>query len=265
MATEIFEKSIIIAAHPDDEILWFSSVIDRVDKIVVCFLEHRSDPGLTLGRRQALSEHPFKNITALGVEDAEVYNNADWQNPVITRFGIEVSGKKASSDKYIANYQSLKDKIEKELTGVVNVFTHNPWGEYGHEEHVQIYRVVRELQDKNKFNLWYSNYCSNRSFGLALRYISGFDSEYITLKTNKMLAENIMKLYVKNGCWTWRKDWVWFNEESFKKDDFPHEKTEDYGHTFPVNMIKVPLSIPQRPWFNILNKFIFGASPAQKQ
>ncbi len=265
MSTGIFEKSIIISAHPDDEILWFSSILDKVDKTVVCFLEHRSDPGLSLRRRQNFSEHPLKNITALGIDDSEVYNNADWQNPVISRFGIEVPGKKASCNKYMDNYQRLKKKLEKELAGVFNVFTHNPWGEYGHEEHVQIYRVVKELQEKKKFNLWYSNYCSNKSFNLALRYISGFDSEYITLKTNKTLAEDIKKLYIKNDCWTWHKDWIWFNEEAFKKDGPPYGKTENYGHTFPLNMIKVQIETQSRSWFNIINKLIARVSPAERQ
>ena len=30
-------KRIIIVAHPDDEILFFSSLLKTVDKIVVCF------------------------------------------------------------------------------------------------------------------------------------------------------------------------------------------------------------------------------------
>jgi LmbE family N-acetylglucosaminyl deacetylase len=33
-----FEKSIVVSAHPDDEILGFSSIVDRVDEVVLCYL-----------------------------------------------------------------------------------------------------------------------------------------------------------------------------------------------------------------------------------
>lgn len=78
-----------------------------------------------------------------------------------------------------------------------------------------------------------------------LRYIAGFNSEYVTLKTNKVLANCIKDLYKKNGCWTWYDDWEWFNEESFMKDGISIERVKKYGHIFPLNLIKVEL--PGKP------------------
>ncbi len=76
-----------------------------------------------------------------------------------------------------------------------------------------------------------------------IRYISGFDSEYITLKTNKKLSKDITDLYKKNGCWTWYDNWKWFNEESFIKDETCQESVNKYGHVFPLNLIKVKVRI----------------------
>ena len=88
-----------------------------------------------------------------------------------------------------------------------------------------------------KFNLWFSNYCSNSSVTLMMRYVSGFDSEYVTLETNKALGNSLMSLS-KKSCWTWYDDWEWFNEESFMKDRHRAE-VKTYGHIFPLNMIKI--------------------------
>ena len=59
----MLDKSIIVSAHPDDEILWFSSIAEKVDKIVFCFSDCDSHPDWSTGREKSLSEYPIKNIT----------------------------------------------------------------------------------------------------------------------------------------------------------------------------------------------------------
>lgn len=234
----MFQKSILISAHPDDEVLWFSSVLDKVDEVVICYLGCRSKPHWAEGRNKSLAEHPIKNISCLGMEESEVFKGADWKNPEITKYGIEIANKKLSDKKYRENYNILKKRLTEILVNSRNVFTHNPWGEYGNEEHIQLYRVIQELQEKLAFNLWFSNYCSNSSLNLMLRYVSGFDSDYLTLRTDKSTGINVMDIYKKNNCWTWYDDWEWFNEESFMKDRGSRESGRSYGHIFPLNIIK---------------------------
>lgn len=253
--TEMFEKSLIVTVHPDDEILWFSSILDKVNDVVICFMGCKSKPHLSIGIQKSLLEYPVKNISCLGLNGSETFSDDNWQNPSVTRFGIKISNRNISDERYKENYYNLKQYLKNKLIGYYNVFTHNPWGEYGHEEHVQVYRVVKELQKEMRFNLWFSNYSSNRSSNLMLHYISGFNSEYVTLETNKILANTIKDLYKKNECWTWYADWVWFNEESFMKDTYDHYewleeeshirdkdnqgKAKRYGHIFPINFIKI--------------------------
>ncbi len=241
---EILEKSIIVVAHPDDEILWFSSILSKADYILFCFLEMRMKPLKTCGRKQTLSGYPLKNISCLGIDESEAFWDVDWQNPKLTKFGIEIAKNPSSARRYEKNYHTLRHDLKSSLKGYKNVFTHNPWGDYGHAEHVQIYRVLKDLQSDMKFNMWFSNYCSNKSFALMLEYISGFDSEYLTLRTDMALAETIKDLYQKNGGWTWYDEWKWFNEESFMKDNYPGNPLKNssptrIGHIFPVNVVKV--------------------------
>jgi len=214
----MIEKSVIVSAHPDDEVLWFSSLLDKVDNILICFLKIRTEPAQSAGRKKSLAEYPLSNISCIGLDESETFGGADWQNPLITQYGIEISDKRISDRKYMENYFQLKRDLKNHLAGYRNVFTHNPWGEYGHEDHIQVYRAIKDLQKEMEFNVWFSNYFSNKSFNLMLRYIDSLDSEPVTLKTNRQLGDYIKKLYIKNGCWTWADDWEWFKEESFIKD-----------------------------------------------
>lgn len=236
--SEMLDKTVLISAHPDDEVLWFSSVADKVDKLVICFLGCRSKPHWRAGREKSLREHPVGKISCLGLDESETFSAANWQNPVVTPFGIEIADKKISDTQYRENYYLLEKQLEDILTDFSNVITHNPWGEYGNEEHIQVYRAVKALQPRMGFNLWFSNYCSNSSFKLMFEYISGFDSGYVTLKTNKTLGTAAMNLYKKYHCWTWYDDWEWFGQESFMKDRDHEGSAKQYGHIFPTNTIK---------------------------
>lgn len=235
----MLDKSVIVSAHPDDEVLFFSSIVGKADAVVLCFLECASKPHWGAGRRKSIEEHPIKNIVCLGLHESETFHGPDWNNPVITPYGIEITHAASAHEIYSSNYRKLKEQLRPRLQGCRNVFTHNPWGEYGHAEHVQVYRAVKELQGEVGYTLWFSNYCSNRSFPLMLRYVSGFTSEYVTLKTNKTAGRTAKDVYKKNGCWTWYGDWEWFNEESFMKDRDGTGGDASYGHIFPLNMIKM--------------------------
>jgi len=35
--SDLVKGAILIVAHPDDEVLWFSSLLCRVEKVVICF------------------------------------------------------------------------------------------------------------------------------------------------------------------------------------------------------------------------------------
>ena len=32
------ERSVPIVAHPDDEVLWFGSILEQVDRIIICYV-----------------------------------------------------------------------------------------------------------------------------------------------------------------------------------------------------------------------------------
>lgn len=235
----MFDRSILVVAHPDDEALWFSSILKQVDEVVFCFLNVASNPKCSVGRQKSISAHPLSNVSCLGLEESEVFDGADWRHPTPTQFGLAISRTKYSDKLYKRNYGQLKQQLGDKLANYRNVFTHNPWGEYGHEEHVQVYRVIKELQDNRGFDLWFSNYCSNKSFNLMQTHVSEFSSAYVTLSTDKPLANRLEDLYKKNECWTWYDDYEWFNEEFFIKGGKFQSGKLLYGHIFPLNFIRI--------------------------
>jgi|CXWL01.1.fsa_nt_gi glycosyltransferase involved in cell wall biosynthesis len=245
---DLLEQSIIIIAHPDDEVLWFSSILDKVNQVVVCFLNHADFPHWRVGRQKSLTEYPIKNITCLNIDESGVFNGADWENPVATEYGIEIVGERIRpqwKDAYKSNYDELKQQLEKQLDGYRYVFTHNPWGEYGHEEHVQVHRVVKDLQAQMKFSLWYSNYVSNKSFKLMVSHVERFCFESVAFRTNRDLTADVMNLYKRNNCWTWFDDWKCFTEEVFLKERDFEEGEERPGRLFPTNLIRLNPPAPR--------------------
>ncbi len=239
------EKTALVVAHPDDEILWFSSIIDKVDRILICFLDVPSRQDWTQGRRRVSQRFPLANAEFIGLTESEVFNGAHWSAPVSNDYGLEVQRRAGvlpgfDGRRYRDNFDRLLDELGRRLQGCTRVFTHNPWGEYGHEEHVQVYRAVSRLKSSLGFEVLFSNYCSSRSYPLMLEHIHGFTSDYQTLETNPELARRIEQLYRESGCWTWPfDDYTWFTHECFMKDTAPAKQQARAGHGFPLNFIKI--------------------------
>jgi hypothetical protein len=79
------------------------------------------------------------------------------------------------------------------------------------------------------------------------KYASNFDSEPLTLKTDKTVSRDIVKIYKLNGCWTWYDGYQWPDEESFFKEDVVKIKNEAYGSIFPLNMIHIKIEPILKP------------------
>lgn len=244
MLRDRIDEACIVVAHPDDEILWFSSVVQRAKAVVVCFMECPGYPTVSAGRRALARSFPLGNTEFLGITESVAFQGADWRDPVETPYGLEVRRRKRSlpgfdAARYRANFETLVQTLNNRLQGVSTVLTHNPWGEYGHEEHVQIYRAVSQVRQTLGFDVWYSNYCSERAFPLMLRHIRGMRGESEQFETDVKLARSIETLYRENACWTWPfDDYPFFDRECFIADA-PRASRRHVGSMIPLNFIEV--------------------------
>ena len=230
------KKILIIAAHPDDEVLWFSSILSQCKKVIVCY--SRSPEGS--GRKTVIDTFPLDNVEFLDFQGEDsVYLTADWENPEETDYGLKL-GK--TNTNYISNFDKLTQILEPMLMGEKLVFTHNPWGEYGHEEHVQLYKVMRSLQKKLGFKMMVNSYVSNRTQVLMRRYMPYQCETNLMIKTDKVVGENLKALYLRHKCWTWNKNYIWPDNEYFfdvSYCDAPHSDRR-ISCSIPLNIIWFP-------------------------
>jgi hypothetical protein len=159
-------SGVVVAAHPDDEILWLSSVLAQADKIVLCFGAPYGNPKMAASRQRAVAALGLANLADLAIPEAGVRKLVDWAEPVLTATGMAIGDAEGQS-RYDANFGPLLERLRPLLAGATAVYTHNPWGEYGHPEHVQVHRAVARLQTELGFTLWFSNYVAPLSLPLA--------------------------------------------------------------------------------------------------
>jgi LmbE family N-acetylglucosaminyl deacetylase len=263
---EFLENSIIIAAHPDDEVLWFNSILRDVDEVIVVFSEFWAHPGLGKARAAALAEFPRPNVSCLNLTESGAYGCASWPAPELDEFGIAFTFEASRRElkrmakralpkvgpishlpvaaenltrQYRINFSEIVDSLRPRLAAGMNVFTHNPWGEYGHEEHVQLFRALDLLRGEIGFRLWMSNYCTERSLPLAMRYFESAPGNYLRLSTDKAFADEVASVYKRHGCWTWAHDWAWFDEECFMIAPGAPSPAAPHRHLFPLNLFTI--------------------------
>ena len=118
-----FEKSVIVAAHPDDEILWFSSIIDKVKEVLICYSIQDSHPNWTNGRIQALADYPLPHVSCLNLKLSEVFNCGDWHDPRTTSYGLEIDPRQCHRQSYEDNYRRLELRLRKLFRPYNHVFT----------------------------------------------------------------------------------------------------------------------------------------------
>lgn len=261
------ENSLIVGAHADDELLWFGSILPEADEAIVVFRDFWAHPDLGRRRMNALADHPHPRVTCLGISESGAYGCADWPDPVLDENGIafraveprrreatrlaRLSMSKVSAidparvaldsvvRSYAANTQAIYQALKPRLRADMNVFTHNPWGEYGHEEHVQVFRVLDRLRQEIGFRLWMSNYCTERALPLAMRYFSKAPGPWIRLPVDKAFADKVADAYKRHDCWTWSDDWAWFDEECFMEAPRRAPGVQSHAHLFPLNFFVI--------------------------
>jgi LmbE family N-acetylglucosaminyl deacetylase len=217
---DFLHRSAIVVAHPDDEILWAGSAVASAQKIIVCYGELPQDSCITEGRRLAMSGFPHKDLVYLALPEAGSFNTAAWLEPAESPWGLSQRNlvkalRPSVAERYRRNFDTLSRILRTQLEGCRNVITHNPWGEYGHEDHIQVFRVVESLRAALGFDLWVSCYFGPKSVALQRRYLNSLGPSTAALPIDQALMQQIKALYIENQCWTWKDDYRWPQTEVF--------------------------------------------------
>lgn len=226
----------LVAAHPDDEVLWFSSILGRVGRVVLCFEECEDYPELGPGRRAVLAAYPRPDVSSLRLPEPCSVHLVDWSRPEFDEHGMRLNGPRATAarrERYRESFQTLRTALATRLRNEVAVFSHNPWGEYGHPDHVQLARVLDSLQPELGFRHFHSGYIAHRTMPLAAQVLPRL-GRWFELPTENTLAEPIAALYRQERCWTWPADHRRFTTETFLEasEHSPHP-----GSGFRLNCV----------------------------
>jgi LmbE family N-acetylglucosaminyl deacetylase len=199
----------IVVAHPDDECLWLSSALATADRIVFCFGDQYERPKSSAARRAAVAALDLPGLIDLKLPESGAGFSVDWDNPHLTPSGIAIKDDPART-RYDANYARLVEVLRPVLAGCTEVYTHNPWGEYGHAEHIQVYRAVAALQAELGYVIWWSNYVRAKSWPLARRLAA--EPRWTRRReapTDRAEARRLMRVYRRHGAWTWTLAHLW--------------------------------------------------------
>ena len=231
-------ETVIIVAHPDDEILWFASALSRADRVVLAFGPLHDVPSLGAARDNAVAELPFP-FTFLKLKEAGSYAKADWNSPTENSIGMELPAARSDvREAYEANFFALRDHLRRSLHAEQTVFSHNPWGEYGHEDHVLVFRVVDSLRREIGFQHWVPAYVSDRSATLAKRWQMKLGSPSAAAAVDPKFTTSIKEIYQKHMCWTWDSDWIWPPEEWFFEMNDHGEKAANLSEIKLINVVR---------------------------
>ena len=240
MAETITGNAVVIGAHPDDELLWFTAVVRKARTVIIVYRDFWADPSLGPRRAAAVADHPHPDVRFLALPEPGSFGMANRTAPAPDRFGLAfdartVALREAKRRAWIAagrrahvapapvrrlyerSFVDVKAALGPLLDDTMNVFTHNPWGEYGHEDHVLVHRAVSDLRRQIGFAQFMSHYVTPRSIALAARYLAADPAPVVTLPADIAYARAVADLYGRHGCWTWKDDWSWFATEHFSQ------------------------------------------------
>ena len=203
--------ALVVVAHPDDEILWLMPAVPLASRIVAA-LPLTARASLNEGRAKVRGLYPLPGMKWLPLTSPGVHRASDWSRRRPTGYGVELAdhcdpGKDRS---YRANYALMLEQLAPYVQACSEVFTHNPWGEYGHEEHVQVSNAVVELACRYGRAAWGWDGFGERQLlreGTRLRrdyyHRSAASAPRRDLQADLDLYRQIRRLYLENDAWTW--------------------------------------------------------------
>lgn len=207
-------RRLVVVAHPDDEVLWFGALCREVEAVVVAFQASTEDADLGARRARLMQTLPYP-VLNLGLDEPGSFGLADWAHPRRTEAGLALS--EPARTRYDEGFRTLRQLLKPVLRGpgALQVFTHNPWGEYGHEDHVLVHRAVTSvIADAGEETVggavrevFVPTVSSVRSARLAGDYRLGRATRELAFGNDAEWCRRVKMRYQEADCWTWHDDW----------------------------------------------------------
>lgn len=203
------EGAALVVAHPDDEVLWFGSVVARVETLVVCF-EDPGDARIALGRQRVAQAFP-RPAHWLRIDEPGTWARTPWHDPTYTAHGLQAID--PPTDQRIADtFDAVLERLGVLLADATAIFTHNPWGEYGHADHALVHAAVRTLASTRAVPLLCPQIASLTSVRAMMRQPAAWGPP-MSAEVDVGFCQRVRALYAEHGVWTWHDPWdVWTHD-----------------------------------------------------
>jgi LmbE family N-acetylglucosaminyl deacetylase len=193
--------NLIIVAHPDDEIVWFSTLLrEKNSALIICFdiFSKKNQDILDNNQRVSCILNYYKKFIPV-----------IWLRTPKSTFP-KIFGK---VDKKIIKSLSINLNSIIKMLSPKRVFTHNPWGEYGHSEHKAIYKIVSSIRP----DVLFPEAALDKAL-ISKEFKLNFHKVYNVLEkeTDFKFKKEIEKIYVRNNMWTMKE----LNGYPLKKEVF---------------------------------------------
>ncbi len=207
---------LVVVAHPDDEILWLSSVVAQAARILAVLPWEPRAHWLNEPREALLSDYPLESFEYLSLRGAGVFRCSDWSRRRPVEHGVTLKDDCPTevAATYRENYATLLEMLGPHLSQRDTVYTHNPWGEYGHEEHVQVCNAVMSLAERHGNSVWaWNGFSSRQLLGHGMRLRKDFFERSaqrlprVHFRNDLSLFHDVKQLYQRHQAWTWDDDY----------------------------------------------------------
>ena len=218
------ENGILIVSHPDDECLFASSILDKISKIIICFNYIPGEKIISRARQKSLDNYPLKNTNMINLnlsQSIKTFMPLNWLNIKEQNYGL-IGGYKRKS--YSENYEKLLNNLRDLIPTNSLIISHNPWGEYGHSEHCQVFKAAFQIALEKESDLFVNGYYSNLTKVFATSKIHLLIPNVHRFETNRKIFMLLREHYLNYGCWTWYKDYKLPIIEYFYKVNLSKDK-----------------------------------------
>jgi LmbE family N-acetylglucosaminyl deacetylase len=208
--------ALIVVAHPDDETLWLEPWLSDDALVVVALPTYPGNSALTAARAAIRDEFPAGRMEFLALESLDVLGRSDWRRREPMEYGVDLGARTlaATAAAYRENYRKLCEQLRPYVAAQPVVYTHNPWGEYGHEEHIQVCQAVLHVAADVGGSVWAwdglpARSLAGRGMRLRLDYYEA-DLGRLPRQTRRLDAERyrrLKSLYAARGAWTYHDDY----------------------------------------------------------
>ena len=202
----------MVQAHPDDEIIFGYPIFqdESIEKTLLCCTSDLYNPS-----RQWCAERKYALEKCCELTNTKLYC-LDYPSSFYTLqsrrpAGVPRTPEGDAQGPLRAACDEITTMIERLSEDVDYIYTHNPYGEYGHRDHQTCFDLVMKTTDKDVLITDIhlpSNWSKHYTFSKKMNQVYYKNIFKQNIKLNNKLYDECEKLYRQANSWTWGRETI---------------------------------------------------------